>query len=109
MLRFSRFKQRGHEMTTRSHVLEQLEAAKHQFASALGIRKLALFGSFARDEQTGDSDVDILVDMSKPTFDHYMDLKFFLEDRLGTKVDLVLDDTLKPLLRRHVERELIYV
>ena len=43
------------------------------------------------------------------TFDHYMDLKFFLEDRLGTRVDLVLEDTLKPLLRKHVERELIYV
>lgn len=96
-------------MTTQHDIINQLEVAKNKFSAALGIRKLALFGSFARGEQTGNSDVDVLIDMSEPTFDHYMDLKFFLEDRLGTKVDLVLEDTLKPCLRKYVERELIYV
>jgi len=96
-------------MTTKAHVVKELENAKSRFASELGIRTLALFGSFARGEQTGHSDVDVLVDMTAPTFDHYMDLKFFLEDRLGTQVDLVIKDSLKERLRKRVESEMINV
>ena len=46
------------------------------------IKKIGVFGSFARGEQTIDSDVDILVEFkeNQETFDNYMDLKFYLED-----------------------------
>ena len=54
------------------------------------------------------SDVDILVELSEPTFDHYMDLKFFLEDHIGRPVDLVLADSLKPRLAPIIEREVVY-
>lgn len=74
------------------------------------VKSLAIFGSVARNEARPDSDVDILVDFSGAvTFDRYMDLKFFLEDRLGRRVDLVTLPSLKPLIRPSVEREAIYV
>lgn len=75
-----------------------------------GILSLAVFGSTARQENTSTSDVDILVAFkSAPTFDQYIETKFFLEDLLGCKVDLVTQDGLKPLARAEVEKEAIYV
>lgn len=75
-----------------------------------GVRRVALFGSTARDEARDDSDLDLLVDFETgPTFDAYMELKFFLEDRLGLKVDLVTEKGLKPRARPIVEREAVDV
>lgn len=76
----------------------------------LGVRSLALFGSVARDEATSASDVDVLVEFEPPiTFDRYMDVKFYLEDQLGVKVDLVSWNALKPQIRASVEQEAIQV
>ncbi len=76
----------------------------------LGVRSLALFGSVARDEATPASDVDILIEFEPPvTFDRYMDVKFYLEDHLERKVDLVTWKSLKPQLRAVVEQEAIHV
>ncbi|MGI0491019.1 nucleotidyltransferase family protein [Alkalinema pantanalense CENA528] len=76
----------------------------------LGVRSLSIFGSVARDHAHADSDVDILVDWDAPlTFDRYMDVKLYLEDQLGTQVDLVSWKSLKPQIRQTVEREAIHV
>lgn len=76
----------------------------------LGVKSLALFGSVARDEATPVSDVDILVEFELPvTFDRYMDVKFYLEDLLGKKVDLVTKKSLKPQILASVEQEAIHV
>lgn len=83
---------------TRADVLALLEANR-DVIRAFGVRSLALFGSFARDEATESSDVDLLVDFERKSFDAYMDLKAFLERLFGRKVDLVLPSTLKPLLK----------
>ena len=73
------------------------------------VRSLSLFGSVARDEARPDSDVDVLVEFGRATFDGYMDLKFFLEDLLGTAVDLATIDSLRPWLRERVLREAVNV
>ena len=71
-----------------------------------GVRRIALFGSTARDEARNESDLDILVEFELgPTFDSFMGLKLFLEDNLGRTVDLVTTDALKPRMRSVVERE----
>ncbi|HBL13431.1 MAG TPA: DNA polymerase subunit beta [Cyanobacteria bacterium UBA11162] len=76
----------------------------------LGVRSLSLFGSVARNQARSDSDVDFLVDIEPPlTFDRYMDIKLYLEDRLGKRVDLVSWRSLKPQIRALVESELIHV
>jgi len=68
----------------------------------------ALFGSYSRRKSRVKSDIDILVELSEPTFDNYMDLKFFLEELLNREVDLVMADTLKRRLRPRILREVIY-
>ena len=67
-----------------------------------------MFGSFARGDRRAESDVDIIIELAEPTFDHYMDLKFRLEEVLQRPVDLVMADTVKPRLKPIIEREVIY-
>jgi len=75
-----------------------------------GVKSLALFGSVVRDEARPTSDVDLLVEFEgRATFDRYMDLKFYLEQLLGCRVDLVTRKALKPRLRPMVEKEALYV
>lgn len=75
-----------------------------------GVGRLALFGSAARDELRADSDSDVLVEFDGPaTFEHYFDLRAYLEHLLGRRVDLVTEKGLKPRARRHVEKDLIRV
>jgi hypothetical protein len=93
----------------RNEVIEKLAAHKDVLAT-LGVKSLSLFGSVARDEATAQSDVDILVDFGEPaSFDLYMDLKFYLEELLATRVDLVTDRGLKPRARPFVQQDAIRV
>lgn len=89
-------------------VVKMLQERRAELHQRFSVCHIGVFGSFGRGEGQTDSDVDILVEFEKPTFDHYMDLKFFLEDVLKRKVDLVMSDTLKPRIRSVVEREVQY-
>ncbi len=74
----------------------------------LGVRRIGLFGSYTGKGGHAASDVDFLVRFDAPTFDNYMDLKFLLERLFRRKVDLVMEETLKPALR-YVKKEAVYV
>ncbi|MDO8705139.1 MAG: nucleotidyltransferase family protein [Sulfuricaulis sp.] len=90
--------------------VQQLLTAHRAELDRLYVKSLAVFGSVARGEARSKSDVDILVEFSNtPDFDQYMDLKFFLEDLLKRRVDLVTPDALKPRIRPNVEREAVRV
>lgn len=72
--------------------------------------ELALFGSFARDQATESSDIDILVGFDRPaTSKSYFGVQFYLEDLLGRRVDLVTTKALRPRFRPYVEREAVHV
>ena len=57
-----------------------------------------------------ESDLDVLVEFRRgqKTFDHFMDLKFFLQNLFHKKIDLVLKNTLKPSLRQKILKEVVY-
>ncbi len=75
----------------------------------LGARKLGLFGSFVRGEQTPESDIDVLVTMVRPDYFEFTDVMFYLEDLFGRKVDLVPEKNLRKELRPSILREVINV
>jgi uncharacterized protein len=78
--------------------------------SRFGVKSLHLFGSVARNEATAKSDLDFVVSFEgATTFDRYMDLKIFLEDLFGKKIDLALENSLKPQIRQRVLEESIDV
>ena len=86
-------------------VLECLRAHRDRLAE-LGVLSLSVFGSVARGESRPDSDVDFLVEFDgPPTFDRYMQLKFFIEDVLNRRVDLLTRQAIRPELRSFVEQD----
>lgn len=66
----------------------------------------AVFGSFARGEATDDSDIDLLVEFSKPKGFDWISGALEIEDALGKKVDWVTEDALSPYIRENVMRDL---
>ena len=75
-----------------------------------GVESLSLFGSVVRGENQSESDVDIPVEFKgKATFDRYMELKFLLEDLLGSRVDLVTRKALRPLMRSSIDEQAVRV
>jgi hypothetical protein len=70
-----------------------------------GVRSLGLFGSAARGTAQAESDLDFVVEFDAKSFDAYMDLKAFLEQLFGVRVDLVLKDSIKSRLRERILAE----
>ena len=91
-------------------ILTQLTGRMEDIRQRFSVRRLSVFGSVVRGEASEGSDVDVLVVFDrKATFDLFMDLKFYLEELLGTGVDLVTDKALRPQIRRTIEQEMVDV
>ncbi|KUK62552.1 MAG: Uncharacterized protein XE10_1564 [Methanoculleus marisnigri] len=90
--------------------LAQIRQNLRTIQERYGVARIGVFGSVVRNEATAASDIDILVEFQEgeETFDHFMDLKFYLEDLLGRRTDLVIADTLKPRIRGAVLDEVVY-
>jgi len=75
------------------------------------VKEIGIFGSRIKGTARKKSDIDILVEFEDghKTFDNYMDLKFYLEDLFGCKVDLVLKGALKEEIKSNVLSEVVYV
>ena len=92
----------------RNNALALLRTIKPILAQQFGVTQLALFGSTARDEARDNSDLDILVSFDGPaTSARYFGVQFYLEDRLGSSVDLVTEKALRPELRLFIEKKAI--
>ena len=94
---------------TRRAVISRIRRHRAQLTK-LGVKSLSIFGSVARGEERPDSDVDILVEFKgRATFDRYMDTKFYLEELLGRKVDLVTPKAIKPRMKPYIMQDLVHV
>ena len=95
---------------TKGRALSLIEEHRDRI-KALGVKKLGLFGSFVREEQGVESDIDLLVEFeqSKKTFDNFIQLSFFLEDLLKRRVELVTPESLSPYIGPHIMNEVEYV
>lgn len=94
----------------RQEVLDLLHQHRDEIRRRFRVSSLVLFGSHARDEARAGSDVDLLVEFEEvPRWSEFSALIDYLEDLLGTNVDLVSPSTLKPRMRPYVERDSIRV
>lgn len=90
--------------------INKLASFKSAFAQKYGITKLGIFGSVARKENTEKSDIDIVVEVKKPSLLLMYELKEALNQLFKCDVDLVrFRDTLRPLFKSNIERDVIYV
>jgi len=95
---------------TKALILDFLAKHKNEFKEKYGVTKIGLFGSYARGESTAASDVDIAIEMlnEKKSLHSFFSLKRELEKAFGTKVDLGIESTLKPIAKERILREVIY-
>jgi uncharacterized protein len=90
-------------------VKDTLLAHKQRLSIKYGLSKLAIFGSYARNQQTDDSDLDILVEFDRPIGSEFIDLADELEQLLRVKIDLVSKKGIKEKYLKSIEKELDYV
>ena len=87
-----------------------LEQHKDILQKKYGVRKIGVFGSYIRNEETETSDLDILVDIARPAgLFKFMSLENYLTDITSKKVDLVTLNSLKPAIGERILKEIEYV
>ena len=97
-------------MLTREEILQFLRDNKERFAEQYGVTRIGLFGSFARDEATEESDVDVCVEIAEPTYSGMFDLREEIMEGSLREVDLVcVYRGMDSLLRKCIKKDAIYV
>lgn len=97
---------------TKNQIITFLKQNKQNFLNKYHITKIALFGSYARGENRKDSDIDILYSLkegSKFTFDKYMEFENELKNAFNSKIDLINEKKLNPLIKMQAQKDFIYV
>jgi predicted nucleotidyltransferase len=97
-------------MLTQKHIFSLIDAHKDEIKK-FGVKKLGLFGSYIRNEQTPESDIDMLAEFEddKETFRNFMNFVFFLEELFGREVEVVTPDSISPYLSSYILEEVQYV
>jgi hypothetical protein len=93
---------------TRAELLEKLRELK-PWLEEQGVVNVRLFGSYARDEAGPDSDVDLIVDVSKPLGFRFFGIERELGERLGAPVEMGTDDSMHRLVKRSAQQDLVVV
>lgn len=96
-------------MKTREEILKLLAQNKPELEKHYKVKKLALFGSYARGDQTQDSDVDILVDVDPSIGLEFVSLAQKIETILGLPTEIVSLRAIKPRALQFIEQDLVYV
>lgn len=97
-------------MKTLEEIKQLLKQSKSVLQENYKVTELGIFGSYVRGEQTEKSDVDVLIDYEKaPTLFKLVELRSYLNELMGMKVDVVTKKGLKPRIRERVLSEVVYL
>lgn len=95
---------------TKNNILSTIRGNQKAIKS-FGVKRIGLFGSFVREEQDSESDIDLLVefDHGKKTFHNFIELSFFLEELFKARIELVTAEAVSPYLKPYIMKEVEYV
>ncbi len=96
-------------MKTLEEIKTTLTKHKEKLRQNYKVKKIGIFGSYARGEQKETSDVDVLVEFEEPVGFAFIHLADSLEELLGIKVDLTTKDAIKPNRWKYIKDDLVYV
>lgn len=98
-------------MKSSEEVKNILARYKGKLKEKFKVKELGIFGSYVKNKQKKKSDIDILIEFEEgyKTFDNYMELKFFLEEILNARVDLVLKNVIREEIKERILSEALYV
>ena len=92
----------------KTNILNYLKEHYSEFKNKYNVEKIGLFGSYARDEATENSDIDIFVKMKPSLFD-MVAIKEQIENDLDRKVDIIREHkNIKPIFLKMIQKDLIY-
>ena len=92
----------------KTNILDYLKEHYSEFKNKYNVEKIGLFGSYARDEATENSDIDIFVKMKPSLFD-MVAIKEQIENDLDRKVDIIREHkNIKPIFLKMIQKDLIY-
>jgi predicted nucleotidyltransferase len=94
---------------TGEKIIEFLKAHKKKLKDDFGVTKIALFGSYARGQQTKESDIDVLVELKDVDFKKRFYLKEFLERQFNKTVEIGYFKSVRPYIWEKIEKEILYV
>ncbi|MDO8453570.1 MAG: nucleotidyltransferase domain-containing protein [Sulfurimonas sp.] len=99
------------KMLDQNIIIDYLKQHKTDFSERCSIVKIGLFGSFATNKNTDDSDIDIVYKTSSKglTFAQASQLEDELSIEFGKDIDLVNEDFMNPLIKRKAVKDIIYV
>lgn len=91
------------------HFIKQTLVDNREILKKYGVRQIGLFGSYVNGTAHATSDIDLLVELERSTFQDYMELVLFIEDLFEKKVDLVAVESVKSDLKPYIEKQVEYV
>ena len=98
-------------MDTQKEILDFLQKHKAELESRFGVKRIGLFGSFAKNEQKPQSDVDILVEIERDNVDIFMlknSLRKYLSENFDRRVDIAREKYLKPYAKEEILKDILY-
>lgn len=99
-------------MTNSKQILEYLALNKMRFQQEYHLKKIGLFGSFARDENSKNSDIDIIVEFQEKTDDLFsikQNLRNEIQNKFNLPVDICREKYIKPIFKNQITAEAKYV
>lgn len=97
-------------MMSRETVVETIRSILMELME-LGVSRIGLFGSYVRNEQTDDSDIDILIEFNegKGSYTNLLRIHDLLEDHLGKEIEIVTINGLSPYIGPHILEEVVFI
>ena len=98
-------------MNSFEQIKKIIEEHREELISKYKIKEIGIFGSYVRGDQDETSDVDILVDYSDDHISLFdvLETKYYFEELLGLKVDIVTREALKPIIGKHIMKEVVFI
>jgi len=96
-------------MKTLKEIEKIIKQHQRELEEKYKVKRIGVFGSYARGEQIEGSDIDVLVEFKEPVGFLFIHLADFLEEILESEVDLVTPDAIKPNRKRYIMEDVSYV
>ncbi len=94
-------------MLTRDEIIEKLRSELPYLKEKYNVEKIGIFGSFAKEQQTPESDIDIVVEFIKPLGFDFVEFGEYLENLLGTKVDILTKSGIKSIRIKSIAQDIV--
>jgi predicted nucleotidyltransferase len=97
-------------ISSKDDIIDYLRKNKKIFHDQFGVKRIGIFGSFARNTQTSASDIDLIIEIEKDrkNIHNFLNLKRFLENDLERNIDLGFEHCLKPMVREKIKGQILY-